>query len=287
MSSEKTYTYEDMQKCFEAGVKFGRDMFSNPSNSEYLQSIDQEINPQAGNDYTDYRSPLGNAAQEIMQHVLESLDCEHYNAGCENKLCSQNFQKKLKFETYKNTPTYRHIRFELDLIIMMRRGTLLKLEIKGSLDKHFTISKPAYDTYMEEIDAANLLKKHGMKHAPRSIIVYVAPDNVYAQYIHKLKFQIPTETFSHKSLTKRYNIDNIEEYWINPHSLPPEVLDLYKKKTHSSGNPFARIDKKASNLKKLIRPENVEQYQKLYLETMQKHNVPLNEKTLSKLPKQK
>lgn len=284
---KKTYTYEDMQKCFDAGTKFGKDIFSNPSNSEYLQSINQDTNPHPGNDYTDYRSPLGNAAQEIIQHILKSLGCEHYNTGCENKLCSQNFQEKLKFGTYKDTPTYRHIRFELDLIIMMKRGTLLKLEIKGSLDKHFTISKPAYDTYMENINATILLKKHGMKHIPRSIIVFTAPDNIYAQYIHKLKFQKPTETFSHKSLTKKYNIENIEEYWINPHSLPPKILELYKNKTHSSCIPFARIDKKASNLKKLIRPKNIEQYQKLYLETMQKHNVPLNEKTLSKFTKSK
>ena len=33
------YTREDMEKCFEAGVKFGRDMFNNPSNTEYMSII--------------------------------------------------------------------------------------------------------------------------------------------------------------------------------------------------------------------------------------------------------
>ena len=28
-----------MANCFEAGVKFGRDMFNNPSNTEYLDEI--------------------------------------------------------------------------------------------------------------------------------------------------------------------------------------------------------------------------------------------------------
>lgn len=36
------YTKEQMEKCFEAGAKFGRDMFSNPSNSEYIQQIPQQ-----------------------------------------------------------------------------------------------------------------------------------------------------------------------------------------------------------------------------------------------------
>lgn len=36
------YTKEQMEKCFEAGVKFGRDMFNNPSNSEYIAGIPQQ-----------------------------------------------------------------------------------------------------------------------------------------------------------------------------------------------------------------------------------------------------
>jgi len=233
-------------------------------------------------DYTEYRSPLGDAAQEIARHVLESLGCEYYNAGCENKLCSKDFQEKLKGK-HKNTSTYRHIRFILDLIVMMRGGILLKLEIKGSLNKIFTIAKTAYDTYMEKIDAANLLKKHGMKHDPRSLIAFVAPDNVYVQYIHKLKFQEASEKFWSNSLSKYISLGVIDKYWNNPYSLSNELQNEYKEKTHSSGNVFARIDKKASNFKKLIRSENVAEYQKFYQETMKKYKVPLNEKTLSKL----
>jgi len=42
INSEAKYTRADMEKCFEAGVKFGRDMFSNPSNSEYMESLEND-----------------------------------------------------------------------------------------------------------------------------------------------------------------------------------------------------------------------------------------------------
>ena len=36
------YTKEDMEKCFRAGVKFERDMFNNPSNSEYMLIVEEQ-----------------------------------------------------------------------------------------------------------------------------------------------------------------------------------------------------------------------------------------------------
>lgn len=33
------FSFEEMEKCFKAGCDFGRDMLSNPSNSEYMQEI--------------------------------------------------------------------------------------------------------------------------------------------------------------------------------------------------------------------------------------------------------
>ena len=36
---EREFTTEDMEKCFEAGCKFGRNMFINPSNSEYIDNL--------------------------------------------------------------------------------------------------------------------------------------------------------------------------------------------------------------------------------------------------------
>jgi hypothetical protein len=235
-------------------------------------------------DYTDYRSPLGNAAQEIAQHVLTHLDCEFFNAGYENKLCSPNFEKKLKGK-YKDTSLYRHIRFILDYIAIMRRGTLLNLEIKGSVDNSFSIEKTSYDTYIEKDNAANILKKHGIKLYPPSLAVFVSPDNVQAQYIHKLKFQEGAERFWSNSLSKYVNLDVLEndKHWNNPYALSEKLLDEYKKKTGSSGNVFARIDKKASNLKKLIPEEYVQQYREFYLNTLLKHKVSIKHETLSKL----
>lgn len=34
-----TFTVEEMEQCFKAGCDFGRDMFNNPSNSEYVNGI--------------------------------------------------------------------------------------------------------------------------------------------------------------------------------------------------------------------------------------------------------
>ncbi len=36
------YTKEDMENCFTAGVKFARDMFNNPSNTEYMIQVERE-----------------------------------------------------------------------------------------------------------------------------------------------------------------------------------------------------------------------------------------------------
>ncbi len=36
---EQLFSKKEMQDCFTAGVKFGRDMFNNPSNSEYINSL--------------------------------------------------------------------------------------------------------------------------------------------------------------------------------------------------------------------------------------------------------
>lgn len=36
------YTKEEMEKCFEAGVKFARDMMNNPSNSEYIELMEKD-----------------------------------------------------------------------------------------------------------------------------------------------------------------------------------------------------------------------------------------------------
>ena len=33
------FTREDMEKCFEAGVAFARNVFLNPSNSEYIEKV--------------------------------------------------------------------------------------------------------------------------------------------------------------------------------------------------------------------------------------------------------
>lgn len=42
-----TYTEKDMIDCFTAGVKFGRDMMNNPSNSEYIQTV-KDNSPKPG-----------------------------------------------------------------------------------------------------------------------------------------------------------------------------------------------------------------------------------------------
>ena len=34
-----SFTVEEMEKCFKAGYDFGKDMFNNPSNSEYINEI--------------------------------------------------------------------------------------------------------------------------------------------------------------------------------------------------------------------------------------------------------
>ena len=39
LEKEGKFTLEAMEKCFEAGCKFGRDMFINPSNSEYISNL--------------------------------------------------------------------------------------------------------------------------------------------------------------------------------------------------------------------------------------------------------
>lgn len=36
---EVMFTKEEMKKWFKAGVDFGRDMFTNPSNSEYINEL--------------------------------------------------------------------------------------------------------------------------------------------------------------------------------------------------------------------------------------------------------
>lgn len=36
---ESMFTKEEMEKCFEAGFKFAKNMSSNPSNSEYINKV--------------------------------------------------------------------------------------------------------------------------------------------------------------------------------------------------------------------------------------------------------
>lgn len=39
MKNEKLFTQEDMELCFSAGYDFAKDMFNNPSNTEYINEI--------------------------------------------------------------------------------------------------------------------------------------------------------------------------------------------------------------------------------------------------------
>jgi len=50
MDQNNNYTKEEMIACFKAGVDFGRDMFNNPSNSEYINRLDEKrINQKTDN----------------------------------------------------------------------------------------------------------------------------------------------------------------------------------------------------------------------------------------------
>ncbi|MCK5614222.1 hypothetical protein KAR91_70810 [Candidatus Pacearchaeota archaeon] len=66
------YTKKEMEDCFEAGVKFGRDMFNNPSNSEYIE----EIATNKGQEL-----PIHNVSDPLLKVPYKEGDDYHHETG--------------------------------------------------------------------------------------------------------------------------------------------------------------------------------------------------------------